>query len=84
MEVARLFSKVLVLLLFLANGATYGTATGGSSSSITVSSVNYTLLAFTTDATLTVSKAGLFDVMLVGGGGGGWYWCIYFPNRRFK
>jgi hypothetical protein len=43
-------------------GASYGTATGGSSSSITVGGQNYTLLTFTSDATLTVTKAGLFDV----------------------
>jgi len=49
----------------------YGVATGGSSSSITVSSVNYTLLTFTSSSTLTVTKAGLFDVMLVAGGGAG-------------
>lgn len=63
-----------VFAFFSQQSASYGTATGGTSSSITVSSVNYTLLAFTTDATLTVSKAGLFDVMLVGGGGGGGSW----------
>ena len=50
---------------------TYGVATGGSSSSITVGSQAYTLLTFTSDGTLTVSKAGLFDVCLVGGGGAG-------------
>jgi hypothetical protein len=49
----------------------YGVATGGTSSSITVSSVNYTLLAFTTSSTLTVTKSGLFDFAIVGGGGGG-------------
>jgi len=54
----------------LGGGANYGVATGGTSSSITVSSVNYTLLSFTSDANLVVSKAGLFDVLLVGGGGG--------------
>ena len=50
---------------------TYGTATGGTSSSITVGGVNYTLLAFTASGTLTVTKAGLFDVLLFSGGGGG-------------
>lgn len=50
---------------------TYGVATGGTSSSITDNGVAYTLLSFTTDGTLTVSKEGLFDVFLVGGGGGG-------------
>ena len=53
-----------------AAGNAYGVATGGSSSSITDNSVAYTLLSFTTDGTLTVSKAGLFDVLCVGGGGG--------------
>jgi len=55
----------------LGSGANYGTATGGTSSSITVSSQNYTLLTFTTDGNLVVSTAGLFDVLLFGGGGGG-------------
>ena len=48
----------------------YGVATGGSSSSITVSGVNYSLLTFTSDSNLVVTKAGLFDILLVGGGGG--------------
>ena len=48
----------------------YGVATGGSSSSITVSGVGYTMLEFLTDANLVVSKAGLFDVFAVAGGGG--------------
>lgn len=55
----------------LPQDAPYGTATGGSSSSITVSSEAYTLLTFTSDTNLVVSKGGLFDVLLVGGGGGG-------------
>lgn len=50
---------------------TYGTATGGSSSSITVGGEAYTLLTFTSSGTLTVSKSGLFDVLVVGGGGSG-------------
>jgi hypothetical protein len=49
----------------------YGVATGGSATSITVSSQAYTLLSFTSDANLVVSTAGLFDVLLVGGGAGG-------------
>lgn len=60
-----------VFNFFPSGGIGYGTATGGSSSSITVSGVNYTLLTFTTSGTLTVTKSGLFDVMLVGGGGSG-------------
>ena len=54
--------------------APYGVATGGTSSSITVSSVDYTLLSFTSDDNLVVSKAGLFDVLLVGGGNAGYGW----------
>ena len=49
----------------------YGVATGGTSSSITVSSESYTLLTFTSDGTLTVATAGLFDCVLIGGGGSG-------------
>ena len=53
-------------------GIPYGTATGGASSStITVGGQSYTLLTFTSDGNLTVSAAGLFDVLLVAGGGGG-------------
>lgn len=51
----------------------YGVATGGTSSSITASSKAYTLLSFTSDGTLTVATAGLFDCLVVGGGGGGGY-----------
>ena len=54
----------------LGGGANYGTATGGTSSSITVSGQNYTLLTFTSDSNLVVSKAGLFDILLVSGAGG--------------
>jgi len=49
----------------------YGVATGGTSSPITVSTVNYTMLTFSASATLTVTTAGLFDVLMVGGGGAG-------------
>jgi hypothetical protein len=52
-------------------GVSYGAATGGSSSSITVGGESYTLLTFTSSGTLTVTKAGVFDVMLIGAGGGG-------------
>jgi hypothetical protein len=49
----------------------YGVASGGSSSTITVGGQSYTLLSFTSDANLTVSTGGLFDVLLIGGGGAG-------------
>ena len=57
----------------LGGGSAYGTATGGSSSSITVGGINYTLLTFTSTGTLTVTKAGFFDYCAVGGGGGSVY-----------
>jgi hypothetical protein len=49
----------------------YGVATGGSSTAITVGGQAYTLLTFTSSSTLTVTKAGLFDLTIVGGGGSG-------------
>ena len=49
----------------------YGVATGGTSSSITVSGENYTLLTFTSSGTLTVTSAGLFDVLAISGGSSG-------------
>ena len=49
----------------------YGTATGGTSSPITVSGVDYTLLTFTSSSTLAVTKSGLFDCLVLAGGGGG-------------
>jgi hypothetical protein len=57
---------------FFSGGAVgAGVATGGSSSSITVGGINYTLLTFTSDSTLTVTKSGLFDLFICSGGGGG-------------
>jgi hypothetical protein len=53
-------------------GVGYGEATGGqSTATITVGGESYTLLTFTSSSTLTVTSAGLFDVLVVGGGGGG-------------
>jgi hypothetical protein len=48
----------------------YGVATGGASTAISVGGTAYTLLTFTSDSNLVVTKAGLFDCLLVGGGGG--------------
>ena len=42
-----------------------------TSSTITVSAQTYTLLSFTSDSSLVVSTAGLFDVLLLGGGAAG-------------
>jgi len=57
-------------------GVGYGVATGGTSSTITVGTQQYTLLSFTALGTLTVTKAGLFDLLIIGGGSSGvsgWY-----------
>ena len=52
-----------------ATGIVWGIASGGTSSSITDGGISYTLLTFTADGTLTVSKAGTFELFLCGGGG---------------
>ena len=62
------FTSAGAAIFFSGGGSSYGTATGGSSSSITVGGINYTLLTFTASGTLTVTKAGLFDVLAIGGG----------------
>ena len=64
------FTSSSAATFFSQQAAFYGAATGGSSSSITVSGVNYTMLTFTTDSNLVVSRAGLFDCLVVGGAGG--------------
>jgi len=49
----------------------YGVATGGTGpTTITDGGFSWSLLTFNSDGTLTVTKAGLFDVFVVGGGGG--------------
>jgi len=50
-------------------GVVYGVASGGTSSSITDNGAAYTLLTFTSDGTLTVTKQGEFELLLCGGGG---------------
>lgn len=57
-------------------GIGYGVATGGTSTTITVSGQSYTMLTFTGAGTLTVTTAGLFDLLIIGGGSSalaGWY-----------
>ena len=51
-----------------AGGATYGTATGGTT--LGSPPAGYTVLEFTTDGTLTITKAGLFDYCVIGSGAG--------------
>ena len=49
----------------------YGLATGGTSSSILVNGVTYTLLTFTGSGTLTILRPGFFDLLVIAAGGGG-------------
>jgi hypothetical protein len=63
------FQSASAATFFSQQASSYGVATGGSSSSITVGGIAYTLLDFTTDSNLVVSKAGLFDILCVAGGG---------------
>lgn len=68
------FQSASAATFFSQQASSYGVATGGASSSITVGGINYTLLTFTTDSSLVVSKSGLFDCLLVGGGNAGYAW----------
>ena len=52
-------------------GVSYGAGSGGTSSSVTISGVPSTLLTFTSSGTLTVSKAGIFDMYIISGGAAG-------------
>jgi len=56
----------------LGGGSAYGTATGGigAPTAVTIGGVDYEYLQFNATGTLTVTKAGFFDYLLVGGGGG--------------
>ena len=52
-------------------GGGYGAATGGqSTATATISGVDYTILTFNSTGTLTNTKAGFFDYLLIGGGTG--------------
>lgn len=64
------FTSAGAAIFFSGGGTGYGAATGGSSSSITVGGINYTLLTFNSTSTLTVTKAGFFDFLAIGGGSG--------------
>ena len=56
----------------LGGGSAYGTATGGigSPTATTVGGINYEYLTFNATGTLTITKAGFFDYLAIGGGQG--------------
>jgi hypothetical protein len=53
-------------------GTGYGAATGGigAPTAVTISSVNYEYLTFNSTGLLTITKAGFFDFLAIGGGQG--------------
>jgi hypothetical protein len=65
----------------LGGGNAYGTATGGigAPTAVTISGVNYQYLTFNSTGTLTITKAGFFDYLIIGGGSGTSY---YASTRR--
>lgn len=69
------FTSASAAIFFSGGGFNYGTFTGGDvSTPITVGGISYTLLTFNNTGTLTCTKPGLIDVLLVAGGGGGGSW----------
>jgi len=56
----------------LGGGSAYGTATGGIGApvAVTIGGVDYEYLQFNSTGTLTVTKAGFFDFLAIGGGTG--------------
>ncbi len=66
------FTSPSAAIFFSGGGLVYGTATGGTGvTSTTVGGVSYNYTSFTSTGTLTVTKAGVFDVLVFGGGCGG-------------
>jgi len=63
------FQSASAATFFSQQAATYGAFTGGTA--LPTPPAGYTGASFTTDSNLVVTRAGLFDCLLVGGGGGG-------------
>ena len=66
------FTSASAAIFFSGSSPAYGTATGGigAPTAVTISGVNYEYLTFNSTGTLTVTKSGFFDYMLIGGGTG--------------
>ena len=75
------FTSASAAIFFSGGPPTYGTATGGigSPTAVTIGGVNYEYLTFNSTGTLTVTKAGFFDYLIIGGGSGTSY---YASTRR--
>ena len=63
------FQSASAATFFSQQQATYGAATGGTA--LPTPPTGFSGMSFTADGTLTVTRAGLFDVLMVGGGAGG-------------
>jgi len=63
------FTSASASIFFPYGGIGYGTATGGTS--VTISGTNYQYVAITSTGSFTPTTAGLFDVLVLGAGGGG-------------
>jgi hypothetical protein len=67
-----LFTSSSAAVFFPSGGIGYGTATGGTGvTSATVGGVAYNYTSFISTGTLTVTRSGLFDVLIFAGGSGG-------------
>jgi len=64
-----LFTSASAATFFPSGGVGYGAATGGTG--VVDGPTGYKITSFTSSGTLTVTKAGLFDVLAFGGGSGG-------------
>jgi hypothetical protein len=75
------FTSASAAIFFSGGPPTYGTATGGigSPTAVTIGGVNYEYLTFNSTGTLTVTRAGFFDYLIIGGGSGTSY---YASARR--
>jgi len=70
------FTSASAAIFFSGGPPTYGTATGGigAPTAVTISGVNYQYLTFNSTGTLTVTRNGFFDYLLIGGGNGAMKW----------
>ena len=66
------FTSASAAIFFSGAGSGYGTATG-LTGALATPPAGYSGLYATSDGTLTVTKAGLFEVLMFGGGGAGGY-----------
>ena len=76
------FTSASAAIFFSGGSPAYGTATGGigSPTAVTIGGVNYEYLQFNSTGTLTVTKAGFFDFLAIGGGGGSIYISAIYSN----